>query len=94
MLDIFNFIFFSIIGNTAWFIIDFISWGTPGKIIRIILFLHNQEPGQQLWIKNKLCVGLAGTYYGWGREVLHMAANLSVTNRYTLQITGIQDARL
>ena len=60
------------------------------QIMRIILFLHNQEPGQQLWIKDKLCVGLAGTYYGWGRGVIHMAANLSVTSRYTLQITGVQ----
>ncbi len=44
MLDIFNFIFFSIIGNTALFNIDSISDGTPGKTIRIILFLSYISP--------------------------------------------------
>ena len=61
------------------------------QIIRIIVFLHDQEPGQQLWIGHNLCVGTAGTYFGWGRGVEHMAANLSKTPRYTLQITGVDE---
>ena len=59
------------------------------QIMRIILFTQS---GTRTTIMDKRqpCVGLAGTYYGWGREVSHMAANLSVTTRYTLQITGVQ----
>ena len=59
-------------------------------ITRIILFLHNQEPGQQLWVENKLYTGEAGDYVGWTNQTVHMAANLSNVNRYNLQITGIQ----
>ena len=61
------------------------------QITRIIVFLHDQEPGQQLWIGHRLCVGTAGTDFGWGRGVEHMAANLSKTPRYTLQITGVDE---
>lgn len=60
------------------------------KIARIILFLEDQEPGQQLWLGKKLCTGKAGTYFGWMYGTEHMAANLSKTDRYTLQITGVQ----
>ena len=59
-------------------------------ITRIILFLHNQEPGQQLWIGDKFCTGQAGDYVGWTNQTVHMAANLSNVDRYNLQITGIQ----
>ena len=57
-------------------------------IIRIIVFLHDQEPGQQLWVENKIYTGVAGDYIGWTNETVHMAANLSHINRYNLQITG------
>ena len=59
-------------------------------ITRIILFLHDQEPGQQLWVNDKFYTGLAGDYIGWTNQTVHMAANLSNVNRYNLQITGIQ----
>lgn len=57
-------------------------------IVRIILFLHDQQPGQQLWIKDRMYTGKAGDYIGWVDDSIHMAANLSNTNRYNLQITG------
>jgi len=58
------------------------------NIIRIVVFLEDTVPGQQLWINDKICVGKAGSYFGWQGQVEHMAANLSLKNRYTLQITG------
>ena len=60
------------------------------KIIRIIVFLENSLPGQQLWIKDKLCYAKAGSYFGWKNQVNHMAANLSEKDRYVLQITGLK----
>jgi len=62
------------------------------QIARIILFLEDQTPGQQLWVGKKLCTGKAGAYFGWMYGTEHMAANLGKTDRYTLQITGIKKA--
>tara|TARA_B100000900_G_scaffold390695_1_gene384639 strand:+ start:700 stop:1179 length:480 start_codon:yes stop_codon:yes gene_type:complete len=60
------------------------------EIIRIIVFLHEQKAGHQLWIEDKVCVGPAGSYFGWGKGVEHMAANLGSEDRYILQVTGIK----
>jgi hypothetical protein len=61
------------------------------KICRIILFLEDSLPGQQLWIEDQFCSGPAGSYFGWMGSTMHMAANLNESTRYTLQITGIKD---
>ena len=61
------------------------------NIIRIIVFLQDTKPGHQLWIEDKMCIGSAGSYFGWEYGIKHMAANLGETNRYTLQITGIRE---
>jgi hypothetical protein len=61
------------------------------NIVRIILFLEDSKPGHQLWIKEKICIGPAGSYFGWIGPTKHMAANLGEDDRYTLQITGLQD---
>jgi hypothetical protein len=60
------------------------------KIRRIIVFLHEQIPGHQLWINDVFCEGGAGSYFGWSNDTLHMAANLGSKDRYTLQITGLE----
>ena len=60
------------------------------RIVRIIVFLADSEPGHQLWIGNKLCTGDAGSYFGWEYDTEHMAANLGKQDRYTLQITGVK----
>ena len=60
------------------------------EIIRVIVFLHDQKAGHQLWIQDKVCVGPAGSYFGWGKDVEHMAANLGNEDRYILQVTGIK----
>ena len=59
------------------------------KIRRIIVFLHKQIPGHQLWIDDVFCKGDAGSYFGWQNDTVHMAANLGSKDRYTLQITGL-----
>lgn len=64
--------------------------GKDDAIVRIILFLHDSIPGQQLWIEDKMCYGNAGNFYGWKDDCLHMGANLSEDYRYNLQITGIE----
>ena len=59
------------------------------NITRIIVFLHDQKPGHQLWIENEICMGPAGSYFGWTSGTEHMAANLGYESRYVLQITGV-----
>jgi hypothetical protein len=59
------------------------------QIVRIIVLLHDSLPGQQLWIKDKICQGSVGSWFSWQGNSIHMAANLSETDRYVLQITGL-----
>ena len=61
------------------------------KIVRVIMFLHDQIPGQQLWIEDKMYQGKAGFWVAWQGECIHMAANLSDEERYVLQFTGIAE---
>jgi hypothetical protein len=58
-------------------------------IVRIIVFLHDQKAGHQLWINDKICLGNAGSFFGWEKDTVHMAANLGNDTRYILQITGV-----
>jgi hypothetical protein len=60
------------------------------KIVRIIVFLHQSQPGHQLWIEDRLCSGAAGTWFSWIGATRHMAANLGESDRYVIQITGHQ----
>lgn len=57
-------------------------------IMRVMVYLHDPEPGQQLWIDDSFCLGKAGSYFWWRDDTVHMAANLSKTDRYVMQITG------
>jgi hypothetical protein len=59
-------------------------------IKRVIVFLHDQKAGHQLWIKDQICVGPAGSYFGWNVGDEHMAANFGKQDRYVLQVTGIK----
>lgn len=58
------------------------------KIVRIIVFLHTSQPGQQLWIEDKFCSGPAGSWFSWTGSTRHMAANLGESDRYVIQLTG------
>jgi len=59
-------------------------------IERVIVFLHNQKAGHQLWIKDEVCIGDAGSYFGWEQNTVHMAANLGSEDRFIMQVTGIK----
>ena len=59
-------------------------------IQRYIVLLHDQKAGHQLWIQDQICIGSAGSYFGWGYGVEHMAANLGNEDRYILQVTGLK----
>ena len=61
------------------------------SVVRIIVLLHDSEPGHQLWIKDKIYNGPAGSWFSWSGTTEHMAANLSKYPRYVLQITGIRN---
>ena len=57
-------------------------------IIRIIVFLEDTKAGHQLWVEDEPCYGVAGSYFGWEQNTIHMAANLGWEDRYIMQITG------
>ena len=59
------------------------------QITRYIVFLHDQKAGHQLWIEDQICLGPAGSAFGWRFGTEHMAANLGWQDRYVLQVTGI-----
>ena len=59
-------------------------------IERVILFLHDQKAGHQLWITDEVCIGDAGSYFGWEQNTVHMAANLGSEDRFIMQVTGIK----
>lgn len=59
------------------------------QIVRIIVFLHDPAPGHQLWIEDRLCNGVAGSWFAWTGQTTHMAANIGETDRYVVQLTGI-----
>jgi hypothetical protein len=58
-------------------------------IKRIIVFLEDWKSGHYFELDGKPLVGYKeGTYSEWNGDVEHMAANIGVDYRYTLQITG------
>ena len=61
------------------------------QIVRIIVFLHDQKAGHQLWIEDQICIGNAGAYFGWVDFTEHMAGNVGHETRYVLQITGVDE---
>jgi hypothetical protein len=61
----------------------------PEGIVRIMVLLEDAAPGHQLWIENKMCSGVAGSWFAWQGRAKHMAANLGEVDRYMMQITGL-----
>jgi hypothetical protein len=63
------------------------------QIQRYIIFLENSQPGHLLIIKNKIISKWkSGDIVGWRGDTPHSALNFGVTNRFTLQITGINES--
>jgi len=63
--------------------------GREHTIRRAIVFLEDWQPGHYAEYQDQAYVNWsAGAVVEWQYDVPHMAANLGLTPRYTLQITG------
>jgi hypothetical protein len=63
--------------------------GQEQSIYRAILFLEDWQSGHYFEIDGQPMLNWqAGDYVEWCYDVPHMAANIGLTPRYTLQITG------
>lgn len=63
--------------------------GQENKIYRAVLFLEDWSPGHYAEYDNEPFVNYcAGDCVIWRYDTPHMAANLGLSPRYTLQITG------
>ena len=63
--------------------------GQETKIRRAVVFLNDWEPGHYSEIMDQPFVNwTAGSTLEWSYDTPHMAANVGLTPRYTLQITG------
>jgi hypothetical protein len=66
--------------------------GREYTIRRAIVFLEDWQPGHYAEYMNQAFVNWrAGSVIEWPYDTPHMAANLGLTPRYTLQITGHVD---
>lgn len=65
----------------------------PDSIHRAVIFLEDWQSGHYFEIDGSpLTDWLAGDTVIWRNDVQHLAANMGMTDRYTLQITGIPHA--
>jgi len=56
---------------------------------RILVFLEDWKSGHYFEFNNRPVVDWkSGDYFIWNDKVPHMAANIGIDDRYTLQITG------
>jgi len=63
--------------------------GQEHTIRRAIVFLEDWQPGHYLEVGNEVIAAwTAGTVVEWQYDTPHAAANLGLTDRYTLQVTG------
>jgi len=59
------------------------------KIYRAVIFLEDWKPGHLLTIADKqFPQWKAGDYVWWRHDIPHLAANVGLADRYTLQLTG------
>jgi hypothetical protein len=59
------------------------------QIIRYVVFLEDAQPGHILQVGDKIYHNWPqGLCVGWDHSTPHLAANLGLEDRYTLQVTG------
>lgn len=67
----------------------------PSTVFRAVVFLENWQSGHYFEIDHEPeTEWAAGQYVIWRNDVEHLAANMGMTNRYTLQITGVPDENI
>lgn len=60
------------------------------SIFRAVIFLEDWQSGHYFEIDGTPLTGwLAGDVVIWQNDIMHLAANMGMTDRYTLQITGV-----
>lgn len=60
------------------------------NIVRAVVFMEDWQTGHYFEINDQGVTNWrAGDYYIWRGATPHAAANVGLTNRYTLQITGV-----
>ena len=61
------------------------------RIKRFVIFAEDWQPGHFLTVdKNVYSDWKAGEVVGWVGTTIHSAINIGITDRYTIQITGIE----
>ena len=67
----------------------------PATIFRAVVFLESWQSGHYFEIDSEPEIEwAAGQYVIWRNDVEHLAANMGMTDRYTLQITGVPDENI
>ena len=62
---------------------------TTQDIVRSVIMLEEWQPGQMILIENESYSGWKpGDYWIWKNDMKHSFYNMSLTNRYALQLTG------
>lgn len=59
------------------------------NIIRFIFFPEDRKPGHIFEIDGKLFDWRSGDWIAWKYDTPHLAANLGIVPRYTIQVTGV-----
>ena len=61
------------------------------RIKRFVIFAENWHPGHFLTVNDTMYSNWqAGDVVGWTGTTVHSAINVGITDRYTIQITGIE----
>ena len=59
------------------------------NIVRYIFFPFDRKPGHILEIDGKIVDWKAGDWIAWKYNVPHLAANMGLAPRYSIQVTGV-----
>lgn len=59
------------------------------KIVRFIFFPEDRKPGHIFEVDGKSFDWKAGDWVAWMWDTQHMAANLGIVPRYSIQVTGV-----
>lgn len=59
------------------------------NIVRFIFFPYDRKPGHMLEIDGKLIDWKAGDWVAWKYNTPHLAANMGLAPRYSIQVTGV-----
>lgn len=58
-------------------------------IVRFIFFPEDRKPGHIFEVDGRLIDWRAGDWVAWKYDTPHLAANLGIVSRYTIQVTGV-----